>query len=150
MPDVRIVQAAHVNTAALLADKYCGDGTKLIYYLNAGELLSREINFKDTHSPKGELLVVYSNEMQPTAAILGFSSPTFGPDIMLPAEINGQLREMVVKGHGSKEAKAYDPDDVSYPVNLLSRISNTSVPQVGREGSPVFVSAFGARLGLSC
>ena len=128
---MRIVQAAHVNTAALLADRYCGKGTKLIYYLNAGELLSREINFKDTHSPRGDLLVVYSNEMQPTAAILGFSSPTFGPDIMLPAEINGQLREMIVKGHGAKDGKVYDPEDYAYPCNLLSRFSNSSVPQVG-------------------
>ena len=133
MSDVRIVQSAHVTTAALLADKYCGAGTKLIYYLNAGELLSREINFKDTHSPRGDLLVVYGNEIQPTAAILGFSSPTFGPDIMLPAEINGQLRQIIVAGHGSKEAKTYDSSDVAYPVNLLSRISNSSVPQVGSE-----------------
>lgn len=69
-----VVEVSDVGAAALFADKYCnqndvysigdsGDGdsenrVKLIYYMNVGEVLSREINFKDTHSPKGDLLVV--------------------------------------------------------------------------------------------
>lgn len=80
---VSVVEVSDVGASALLADKYCNandvyaiddedDGgadkrghrkdpdnrVKLIYYMTAGELLSREINFKDTHSPKGDLLVV--------------------------------------------------------------------------------------------
>lgn len=53
-----VVQVSDVGASALLADKHCGEGVKLIYYLSPGELLSREINFKDTHSPRGDLLVV--------------------------------------------------------------------------------------------
>lgn len=53
-----MVEVSDVGASALLADKHCGEDVKLIYYLNPGELLSREINFKDTHSPKGDLLVV--------------------------------------------------------------------------------------------
>lgn len=49
---------------------------------------------------------VYNDKVQSTAAILGFSSPTFGPDIMLPPSINVQLRRVVMKAHGSKRRKA--------------------------------------------
>lgn len=58
LPRVSVVQVSDVGASALLADKHCGEDVKLIYYLNGGELLSREINFKDTHSPRGDLLVV--------------------------------------------------------------------------------------------
>lgn len=53
---------------------------------------------------------VYNDNVQSTAAVLGFSSPTFGPDIMLPPSINAQLRQVVMKAHGSKKRKITDTE----------------------------------------
>lgn len=53
---------------------------------------------------------MYNDKVQPTAAVLGFSSPTFGPDIMLPPSINVQLRQVVMKAHGSKRRKVIDTE----------------------------------------
>lgn len=130
LPGVRIVETSHVSVSSLLADQFCGAGTKLIYYLNPGELLSRPIVYKDTHSPRGDLLVVYSDQQQETAAVLGFSSPSFGGDIVLPATINAQLRTLVLAGHGSKEDQG-DVNDAQYAEQLLANTaSDVSVPQV--------------------
>ena len=94
--------------SALLADLHCGEGTRLIYYMNMGELLSRAFTPKDTHSVKGDLLIMYAEvdrvgdfsvqRSLATTAVLGFSSPSFsfGMDIMLPAETNQQLREVLL------------------------------------------------------
>lgn len=49
-----------MNLAPLLADRYCGEGTELILYMNPGELLSRKFTSKDTHSAAGDLLVMYA------------------------------------------------------------------------------------------
>lgn len=48
---------------------------------------------------------MYNEKVQSTADILGFSSPTFGPDIMLPPSVNVELRHVVMKAHGSKDRK---------------------------------------------
>lgn len=56
---------------------------------------------------------MYSDKVQSTAGVLGFSSPTFGPDIMLPPSINAQLRQAVMKAHGSKKRRATDAEDDS-------------------------------------
>ncbi|CAM9634328.1 unnamed protein product, partial [Scytosiphon promiscuus] len=154
LPRVSIVEVSDVGASALLADKFCNandvrgiddgggrdrdgegeeeDRVKLIYYMAAGELLSREINFKDTHSPRGDLLVVYNEKVQSTADILGFSSPTFGPDIMLPPSVNIELRHVVMKAHGSKRRKvAGEADDQDeYLMHILSRFPNVPVPQL--------------------
>lgn len=135
---VRIVQSSNVAGSGLLADKHCGGGTKLIYYMHIGELLSREITFKDTHSPRGDLLVVHTNqrtnEVLANAPVLGFNSPVFGPDIVLPAKINENLREMVVAGHGSEEERAAAEDNEEYAVQLLSKFPGHSVSQVRAVG----------------
>lgn len=129
LPRTSVVKTNLVSFSGLLADKYCGERTKLIYYLNAGELLSRAFNFKDTYSPRGELLVVYTDKTQPTAAVLGFSSPSFGSDIIFPPEINTQLRQAILQGHGSK-AEQGELDDDEYSLQLLRDFSNISVSQV--------------------
>ena len=134
LPGVRIVQSSHVGASSLVADKHCGEGTKLIHYMHPGELLSREITFKDTHSPRGELLVVHNDEVQATAPVLGFNSPMFGPDIVLPAKINERLREMVVKGHSSEEQRAAQEGNDEYAVVLLNKFPGISVPQVRAVG----------------
>lgn len=61
MPSVRLSEAiGPVHLAALFADRHCGNDTKLIWYMTMGELLSREITAKDTHSVTGDLLVSYT------------------------------------------------------------------------------------------
>ena len=54
---VHVWNSSFVDFAALWADVGCGNGTKLIYYMSAGEVLSREFTSKDTHSPRGDLIV---------------------------------------------------------------------------------------------
>lgn len=60
-PGVRISEAVSpITLAALVADRHCGEDTKLIFYMNPGELLSRRFTSKDTHSAAGDLLVMYA------------------------------------------------------------------------------------------
>lgn len=60
LPVVRVLNSTQVDMAATFADKMCGDGTKLIYYLSPGQVLSREFTVKDTHSVSGDLVVTYT------------------------------------------------------------------------------------------
>lgn len=57
---------APIDLAALFADRHCGEGTKLILYMNPGELFSRTFTSKDTHSTAGDLLVVYAEVRRST------------------------------------------------------------------------------------
>lgn len=62
IPGVRVSEAVSpITLSPVLADRHCGEGTKLILYMNPGELLSRTFTSKDTHSARGELLVVYAD-----------------------------------------------------------------------------------------
>lgn len=101
---VTIFNASHVQHAALNADKACGAGTRLIYYMDVGEVLSRFFTAKDTHTARGDLVVSFTDaeshaectrRAMATGILLGFSSPcfTFGSDLILPAETNELLRE---------------------------------------------------------
>lgn len=91
--------------ASLYADKFCGPDTSLIYYAEADSIISRTFTSKDTHSPNGDLLVVYSeprsrraHELSRMASeVLGFESPSFtqGADLILPVGANAALREKV-------------------------------------------------------
>lgn len=73
--------------ASLNADVHCGEGTKLIYYLGPGEVISRTFTRKDTHSTKDDLLVPFTEperldefhlkRTQATTAVLGFGAPSF-------------------------------------------------------------------------
>ncbi|CAM9766040.1 unnamed protein product [Scytosiphon promiscuus] len=104
LPDVSIANSSKVEYAALHADDVCGQGTRLIYFMSAGDVLSRTFTSKDTHTPRGDLVVHFTDVdlVDPEsarraiagAAVLGFASPsfTYGSDLILPAAVNGQLR----------------------------------------------------------
>lgn len=126
---VNIVNSSHVEHAALNADKACGEGTRLIYYMVVGEVLSRSFTTKDTHTPQGDLIVAFTNSedsqaecsrrAMATGILLGFSSPCFtlGTDLILPAEMNGHLRELLrqngalKQGRGRRVERAGREDD---------------------------------------
>ncbi|CAN0480137.1 unnamed protein product, partial [Ectocarpus sp. 12 AP-2014] len=57
LPGVTISSTQSPATAALFADRFCGAGTALILYVEPGSVLSRPFASKDTHSPRGDLLV---------------------------------------------------------------------------------------------
>lgn len=96
--------------ASLYADKFCGPGTSLIYYAEPDSVISRTFTSKDTHSPNGDVLVVYSEPRSRRAhelasmasAVLGFKPPSFtqGADLMLPVGANAALREKVLSASG--------------------------------------------------
>jgi len=100
-----IVKDTHVAYAPLMADKACGFDTRLIYYMGPGEILSRPFTAKDTHSPEGDLLVKqttaevvggeHARRSMGTSIVLGFYglSFTYDSDLILPADVNAQLRE---------------------------------------------------------
>lgn len=145
---VRVVESTNVVGSALLADKYCGEGTELIYYLSAGQLLSRTFTFKDTHSPRGELLVVYAevprvgeenaDQSRATTAILGFHSPsfTYGTDLILPSSVNAELREVLLTGEnlgpGSSPHRPNKDDDDERALRLVGMVSGVNVPEVSK------------------
>lgn len=97
-----------VVTASLYADEYCGADTSLILYLQAGSVVTRAFTAKDTHSPDGDVLVVYSgarggfqhDELAVnTEVVLGSAAPSFtkGADLLLPVRANQDLRELVLR-----------------------------------------------------
>lgn len=108
-----VVNSTAGGHASLLADRYCGDGTQLIYYLNPGEVLSRTFTSKDTHGTNGDLLVPFTElqrvdefhekRTRATTAVLGFGSPSFsyGTDMVLPAALNRRLRRVLVASAGA-------------------------------------------------
>lgn len=122
-----VVNCTHPGYAALTADKSCGQDTALIYYLNPGELVTRTFTAKDTHSPRGDLLIKYADidvvgpenarRAMASTIILGFHSPsfTYGSDLILPAKTNGQLRDLLKRGIDKlgvdEEAMFVHPDD---------------------------------------
>lgn len=107
-PGVSIATFPRVQFAALQADEACGSETQFILYMTPGELLSRTFTPKDTHSPTGDLLVMYTDvgkvseahakRALASALILGFHSPsfTFGTDLILPVEANKRLRAKLI------------------------------------------------------
>lgn len=56
-----VANSSKVEYAALHADEVCGAGTRLIYYMSAGDVLSRTFTRKDTHTPKGDLMVRFTD-----------------------------------------------------------------------------------------
>lgn len=117
-PTATIVNSSHVEHAALYADEACGAGTRLILYMDIGEVLSRSFTEKDTHSPRGDLVVAFTNtesghaecdrRAKAASILLGFSPPcfTYGSDLILPAELNGQLRRVLRAKRGLEQATA--------------------------------------------
>lgn len=126
-----------LRASALLADKYCGPETRLIYYMKAGSILSRTFTSKDTHSARGDLLVVYSDARSSmrdsqaatdTTGILGFSPPSFtsGSDLILPVSANSELRQLLVPEGGSVGAV----DEDAAALAAIMRHGRVHVPQV--------------------
>ncbi|CAM9163653.1 unnamed protein product, partial [Ectocarpus sp. 8 AP-2014] len=105
--EVTIGNSTNVEYGALNADRICGKGTRLIYYMDAGEVLSRTFTKKDTHTIQGDLIVSYTGaddillgstrRAMGSMTILAFNSPSFthGNDVILPAEINAKLRAIL-------------------------------------------------------
>eukprot|EP00752_Nemacystus_decipiens_P007288 g6521.t1 len=133
LPGVTVSPTAEVLSASLFADEYCGEGTSLIYYVKHGSVVSRTFTSKDTHSPHGDLLVVFGTEStahtgalaERTAAALGFEAPSFtaGTDLFLPVEANADLRSALAPG-GDDEAALEAIDDVLELGNM------SAVPQM--------------------
>ena len=105
---MRVSGTPDVVTASLFADEYCGAHTSLILYLKAGSLVTRSFTAKDTHSPEGDILVVYSggrggfqkDELaRKTERVLGSVAPSFtkGTDLILPVGANQDLRDVVLR-----------------------------------------------------
>lgn len=102
-----IATSRNVQHAALYADEMCGSGTRYIFYMKIGEVLSRPFTPQDTHTVHGDLIVAFTSSdrvdkqtarrVMGTTALLGFASPcfTYGSDLLLPSEINGKLRAVL-------------------------------------------------------
>ncbi|CBJ49205.1 expressed unknown protein [Ectocarpus siliculosus] len=119
LPGVTVASTPSALTASLYADRYCGGtkATSLIMYVTRGSTFSRPLTSKDTHSPRGDLLVAHSSSARAshhvaqlakqTASVLALSegsaapptvplppSFTFGTDLMLPVGANADLRDL--------------------------------------------------------
>eukprot|EP00903_Cladosiphon_okamuranus_P008170 g7869.t1 len=144
LPGVRVSEAVSpINLAPLLADRYCGEGTELILYMNPGELLSRKFTSKDTHSTAGDLLVVYAEvdrigeanmaRVLATMSVLGFSSPSFsfGTDVLLPVDSNQQLRDVLLSDTTAFDRKDRTSTDRDLQaVRALDKFNDVFVPEV--------------------
>lgn len=146
-PGVSVSSASSLRSASLFADVYCGTGTKLVYYMVPGSVLSRAFTPKDTHSPRGDLLVSYvdarssmrDKEMaQETMGILGFDPPSFvhGTDLMLPISANVDLRQLLVSEHGLGSIR--DEDEAA--LTAISQYDRVYVPQVRMPKRYTFLS----------
>lgn len=132
-----------VDLASLAADEYCGTQTKLIHYMDPGEVLSRPFTARDTHSPEGKLLVMYTDaelaggehvrRSMASAAFLGLHglSFTYGTDLILPAEINAQLRTALRDAMNDSRTNALEYQTL-LDFLLANHIDNASifVPEV--------------------
>lgn len=115
---MRIANASDVEYGALSADRACGSGTRLIYYMNVGQVLSRTFSSKDTHTLRGDLVVAFTEKEDvdkvharraiATTALLGFNAPsfTYGGDLILPSETNAQLRSVLRQRQQYQENKS--------------------------------------------
>ncbi|CAM9459802.1 unnamed protein product [Scytosiphon promiscuus] len=143
LPGVTVSSTQDAPAASLFADQYCGPGTSLVLYLKPGSILSRSFTSKDTHSPEGDLLVVYSDARgsnhaselgRRTALVLGSEAPSFthGTDLMLPASINEDLRTIL--GLGSGDLTEEEQNDAAAVVlglqDMIGFDEVSAVPQV--------------------
>lgn len=126
MAQVSLVNSSQVRLAAVEADIACGSGTRLILYMAPGEVLSRSFTSKDTHSPTGELLVMYTDvsrvsrahvkRSMASALLLGFQPPsfTFGTDLILPVEANEHLRVKLIEYGLRRGVQVAKDEDLSH------------------------------------
>lgn len=140
-PGVSVVNSTAGGHAALMADTLCGVGTKLIFYMDPGEILSRTFTSKDTHGTNGDLLVPFTEpervgagnqqRVRATTAVLGFGSPsfTYGTDLMLPVEVNGQLRSLLLSGH-RPSTPSIQTDEAEVALGIIASFEGVFVPEV--------------------
>jgi len=132
---VKLASTARVEHSALIADRVCGPGTRLIYYMEIGEVVSRTFTPKDTHTPLGDLIVsvtspdavgkAHRSRALGSTAVLGFPAPcfTYGSDLLLPAGTNGQLRAVLqrsMQGGARGPEPGPSSDEVNGKLNRLS------------------------------
>lgn len=112
--------------------------------MKAGSLLSRSFTSKDTHSPRGELLVAYSDgrgadyasraSSRASSILLGFESPlfTFGTDLILPSFINNELRELLLLDEESTTTttSSFTLGDDELALKVLADVKEVSAPEV--------------------
>ncbi|CAM9350086.1 unnamed protein product [Scytosiphon promiscuus] len=148
---VSLSSTSNAFTASLYADKYCDSGgsdetgadASIIMYVTRGSVFSRSFTSKDTHSPRGELLVVHSSARashrdaelaKHTAAIIGARSPppsfTYGTDLMLPVAANADLRDVLLSnGDGNAALEAVqaltDLNDLSAVPQVLAALQHS-------------------------
>ncbi|CAN0091222.1 unnamed protein product [Scytosiphon promiscuus] len=116
LPGVSVSSTQSTITASLYADEYCSTAdTALIYYVKPGSVVSRTFTAKDTHSPQGDLLVVYGKDVHLDTdhasgewahTVLGFEAPSFtsGTDLILPVGANADLRAAFMSGDNVESA----------------------------------------------
>ncbi|CAM9924133.1 unnamed protein product [Ectocarpus fasciculatus] len=141
LPGVTVSGTQNPATAALYADKYCSL-SEIILYVKPGSVLSRAFTPKDTHSPRGDLLVVHPGSqgsyhdaqlVRRTAAVLGFEAPSFtqGTDLMLPGDANAYLRESLGLGHDAHRPQKDGEADALIALQEFVDFDQVSaVPQV--------------------
>ncbi|CAM9449896.1 unnamed protein product, partial [Ectocarpus sp. 8 AP-2014] len=141
LPGVTVSGAQNPSTASLFADQYCGSGTALILYVKPGSVLSRPFTPKDTHSPRGDLLVVHTGSQgsyhdaqlrRRSVSVLGFDAPSFtdGTDLMLPVGANEDLRESLGLRHGASLQHDGDGASMIALQELVEFDQVSAVPQV--------------------
>ncbi|CAN0334430.1 unnamed protein product, partial [Ectocarpus sp. 12 AP-2014] len=141
LPGVTVSGTQNPSTAALYADKYCSF-SELILYVKPGSVLSRSFTPKDTHSPRGDLLVVHTGSQgsyhdtelsRRSSSVLGFEAPSFtqGTDLMLPGDANYYLREALGLKIGSEGLRGDGDGDAVIALQEFVDFDQVSaVPQV--------------------
>ncbi|CAM9369137.1 unnamed protein product, partial [Ectocarpus sp. 12 AP-2014] len=160
LPGVTIGRSRSVQHGALIADEVCGKGTRLIYYMEAGQVLSRPFTEKDTHTVLEDLIVslsnpdelpqVYAERVLGSTVLLGVTTPTFtyGSDLILPAETNAQLRavlganEMLVAQTNAEEG--YTGRQMERVYQYLADVANTH-----RDSAAIYIPEVLAALAYS-
>ena len=137
-PGVNVLGTSNPYTASLFADRFCGSDSSIIFYVEPGSIVSRSFTSKDTHSPRGDLLVVYGGARstrrdaklgRQTATLLGFKAPSFtlGTDLFLPIGANADLR----KALSPKFSLSNDSDEAALSaVEALELTDFSAIPQV--------------------
>ncbi|CAM9712766.1 unnamed protein product [Ectocarpus sp. 4 AP-2014] len=141
LPGVTVSGTQNPATAALYADKYCSF-SELILYVKPGSVLSRSFTPKDTHSPRGDLLVVHAGSQgsyhdtelsRLSSSVVGFEAPSFtqGTDLMLPGDANYYLREALGLKIGSEGLQGDGDGDAVVALQEFVDFDQVSaVPQV--------------------
>ncbi|CAB1098794.1 unnamed protein product [Ectocarpus sp. CCAP 1310/34] len=118
--------------------------------MEVGQVLSRTFTLKDTHTARRELIVTVADarDVHPenvrralgSAVLLGFPAPsfTFGSDLILPAETNGQLRALLGTKTRQGRRTEFGLHDAELEVEDLYTYL-ASVADLHRESTSIYV-----------